>query len=50
MITFIPKDKEGNARAGVRAGCQALLVAFVGIPALLCAKVRRCWHDWRRDG
>ena len=50
MITFIPKDDEGNARAGVRAGGKALLVAFVGIPALLCEKVRQCWTTWRRDG
>lgn len=40
MITFIPREGEGNAMVGVRAGALALLVAFVGIPLVLFDKIR----------
>ena len=49
MISFIPKGKEGNAKAGVRAGGQALLVVLVSIPYYYYCKARDCWRDWRRN-
>jgi hypothetical protein len=40
MITFIPRKGKGNGHAGVVAGAQALLVAFVGIPYYFYCKIR----------
>jgi hypothetical protein len=37
MITFIPKDDEGNGRAGIRAGANALLV-MLAVPVYLWSK------------
>jgi len=40
MISFIPKDKEGVGRAGIRAAGEALLLVFVGIPYLIYSMLR----------
>jgi len=39
MISFIPRKDKGGARAGVWAGLQVLVIAFIGIPVFLYFKL-----------